>query len=162
MNATSYRSLFIDTWGWLALGHRRDNYHQIVKKIYQQVRQNKVPLYTSDYVLDELTRLLFQREIFQEAVTFVEGILQSAEIKILSVEHVSAARFLSAWHLRKQFQDKPRISFTDFTSMVIMKELKIQHILTKTSIFYRWAWDLSECLKLKIFPQDKFKKQKLV
>ncbi len=29
-----YRTIFVDTWGWLALGHRRDNYHQQVKNLY--------------------------------------------------------------------------------------------------------------------------------
>ena len=59
-----YRSIFIDTWGWLALGYRRDNYHQSIKELYYQLKQQKTLIYTSDYVLDELISLLFRREKF--------------------------------------------------------------------------------------------------
>ena len=37
--------------------------------------------------------------------------------------------------LRLKFQDKPRISFTDLTSMVVMKELRIADILTGDTHF---------------------------
>ncbi len=37
--------------------------------------------------------------------------------------------------LRLKYQDKPKISFTDFTSMVVMKELSIKTILTEDEHF---------------------------
>jgi uncharacterized protein len=37
--------------------------------------------------------------------------------------------------MRQRFADKPRISFTDLTTMVIMAELKITQILTADSHF---------------------------
>jgi hypothetical protein len=30
--------VFIDTWGWLALGHRKDAYHHEVKDVYKKLR----------------------------------------------------------------------------------------------------------------------------
>ena len=42
--------------------------------------------------------------------------------------------FVDTW-VRKRFQDKPRISFTDLTSMTIMQELDIQHVLTADAHF---------------------------
>jgi predicted nucleic acid-binding protein len=50
--------IFVDTWGHLALGHRRDPHHLEVKKFYQGLRDQGVAIYTSDYVLDELVTLL--------------------------------------------------------------------------------------------------------
>jgi predicted nucleic acid-binding protein len=129
------RSIFIDTWGWLALGHRKDNYHAQVKYLYQEIRKKQVIVYTSDYVLDELITLLFKREIFSEAVTFVQGILDSANINKISIEKVTLPRLIKTWELRKKLQDKPQISFTDLTSMIIMQELGIQYVLTDDSHF---------------------------
>jgi predicted nucleic acid-binding protein len=92
-----YKSIFIDTWGWLALGHRRDNYHQAVKQLYYQLKQQKTLIYTSDYVLDELISLLFRRENFQEVSIFLEGILQSEELGNLQIERVTSERFKRAY-----------------------------------------------------------------
>ena len=70
----NHKAIFIDTWGWMALGHRREPRHEQVKRICQEFRSTQVSMYTSDYVLDELVTLLFRRETFEEAVHFVEGI----------------------------------------------------------------------------------------
>ncbi|MGK7932673.1 MAG: type II toxin-antitoxin system VapC family toxin [Microcystaceae cyanobacterium] len=125
------QSIFIDTWGWLALAHRQDQHHQNVKDLYKNLRQSQVRIYTSDYVLDELISLLFRRENFDYSVRFMEGILQNSHQGRFQIENVNQARFLLALGLRKQFQEKPKISFTDFTSMVIMQELGIQYVLTE-------------------------------
>lgn len=91
--------VFVDTWGWLALGHAKDPWHNEV--------------YTSDYILDELITLLFRREHFSEA-----------------------------WKLREKLDDKPKISFTDLTSAVVMKSNNIQTVLTDDDHFLQIGYDL--------------------
>jgi len=44
-------------------------------------------------------------------------------------------RFFQAFSLRQRFADKPKISFTDLTTMVIMSEMKVTKILTADSHF---------------------------
>lgn len=127
--------ILIDTWGWLALGHRRDQYHQDVKALYQKLRATQTPIHTSDYILDEVMTLLFKREVFQEAVQFVEGIFRAVELEQVEIHRITSQRFQTAWSLRKQFQDKPLISFTDLTSMALMRELNIQQVLTQDEHF---------------------------
>ena len=129
------KAVFIDTWGWLALGHRRDALHQEVKAFYRALQKEGSLCYTTDYVLDETITLLFRQEVFEEAIRFMEGIFQSAEERRLIIERVTSERFSSAWRLRKQFQDKPKISFTDLTSMVIMEEKGIKSVLTEDEHF---------------------------
>jgi predicted nucleic acid-binding protein len=129
------KAVFIDTWGWLALGHRRDARHQEVKALYQALQKEGSLCYTTDYVLDETITLLFRREVFEEAIRFMEGIFQSVEERRLIIERVTSERFSSAWRLRKKFQDKPKISFTDLTSMVIMEEQGIKSVLTEDEHF---------------------------
>ncbi|HED03407.1 MAG TPA: PIN domain-containing protein [Candidatus Fraserbacteria bacterium] len=53
----------------------------------------------------------------------------------MRVERVTADRFSAAWELRKRFQDKPLISFTDLLSMVLMKEQGIRQVLTEDEHF---------------------------
>ena len=127
--------LFIDTWGWMALGHRREPRHEEVKRLFRELRRHGIPVYTSDYVLDELITLLFRREVFEEAKRFVESILGAAVLGQLRIERVTPDRFSAAWELRKRFRDKPSISFTDLTSMVIMDERGIRQVLTEDEHF---------------------------
>ena len=128
-------AVFIDTWGWLALGHRLDARHREIKAFYQALQEGDSLCYTTDYVIDETITLLFRREIFEEAIRFMEGIFQSAAEQRLIIERVTSERFSSAWKLRKQLQDKPKISFTDLTSMVIMKDKGIKRVLTEDEHF---------------------------
>jgi uncharacterized protein len=127
--------VFIDTWAWLALGYRREDRHSEVIQIYQTLRSRRATIYTSDYVLDELITLLFRRERFEEATRYVEGIFAAAALGHIQVERVTAERFANTWNLRKRFQDKGAISFTDLSSMLIMQERGIQQILTEDKHF---------------------------
>ena len=135
-------ALFIDTWGWLALGHKQDPFHSTVKSYYAAAQKNLHPVVTSDYVLDETITLIFRRETTDEAIKFMEGIYQSADSGFLTIERVTTGRFAAAWQLRKRLSDKPLISFTDIVSMVIMQERGIQRILTRDEHFLHVGMDL--------------------
>ncbi|MGE0826257.1 MAG: type II toxin-antitoxin system VapC family toxin [Candidatus Binatia bacterium] len=137
-------AVLIDTWGWLALGHRRDSRHQEIKALYQQLRREGARLYTTDYVLDEVMTLIFRRESFAEAVSFMEGIFQASQEGRLVIERVTSERFTAAWKLRKRFHDKPKISFTDLTSMVIMQDRNIKKVLTDDDHFTHVGMNLQK------------------
>ena len=127
--------VFVDTWGWCALGYRADRQHAKAVEFYRHLRQREAPVFTSDYVLDEVLTLLYRRTSHPEATRFAEGILAAAALGHLSVERVTADRFTRAWVLRKQLDDKPNISFTDLTSMVIMQERHIVQVFTEDAHF---------------------------
>jgi predicted nucleic acid-binding protein len=128
-------SVFVDTWAWVAHGHRKDSRHKEVAQLFGKLRRKKSPLYTSDYVLSETLNLLFRRELFAEAVRFAEGLFEDAGRGSLVIERVTPARFAEAWRLRLRFRDKPDISFTDLTSMVIMEELGLVQVFTDDAHF---------------------------
>lgn len=87
-------AVFIDTWGWLALGHRRDSYHQKIKDFYQALKAHGVRLSTTDYVLDEAITLVFRREVYEEAVRFMEGIFEAGQQAADNrTDHAGAFRF---------------------------------------------------------------------
>lgn len=132
---TNDRAIFVDTWGWVALGNRHDDYHPEVRQLYEGLTSAKIPIHTSDYVLDEVITLLFKREAFQNAFRFVQGIFQASELGQLQLHRVTTEDFQAAWQLRQRFQDKPSISFTDLTSMTIMRRSKLQRVLTQDEHF---------------------------
>jgi predicted nucleic acid-binding protein len=123
--------LFVDTWGWVAVADRRDAGHDAAAEVFRQARLTGGAI-TSNFILDETFTLLFQRRPFDEAWHFTTDIVRSPFIEILEV---TEARFFRAIELRKQFSDKPRISFTDLSTMAIMVELGITDILTADSHF---------------------------
>ena len=65
--------VFVDTWGWCALGHRADSQHRAALEFYRRLREGSAPAFTSDYVLDEVITLLYRRASHAEATRFVEG-----------------------------------------------------------------------------------------
>jgi predicted nucleic acid-binding protein len=122
--------VFIDTWGWLTLRDRKESRHQEVKDFYLQFRDQNGIIYTSDYVIDETITLVFKRLPFKTAKESLSKINKAIEEGYLQVEWVTPERFEKAKGLRLKYQDKPKISFTDLTSMVIMKELGVKDIIT--------------------------------
>jgi predicted nucleic acid-binding protein len=124
-------AVFIDTWGWMALGHAREPRHPQVKRLLRELRRSGIPVYTSDYVMNELITLLFRREAFEEAARLVESILGAAALGQVRIERVTPDRFFAGWELCKRFHDKPTISFTDLTSMAILGERGIHQVLTE-------------------------------
>lgn len=127
--------IFVDTWGWLAYGHRRDAHHGTVRELVETCISNRAPIHTSDYVLDELITLLFRREAYEESVRFLDGLFADSTRGVLQIQKVTTERFQAALELRKRFRDKPDISFTDLMSMAIMRELQIKTVVTGDSHF---------------------------
>lgn len=136
MNEETFNEpIFVDTWGWLAFGHARDKYHAEVKDTFLKLSNDNIPIFTSDYVLDELITLIFRREDFDKSIKFINNILSASSLGHLKIEKVTSERFMSALELRKRYKDKLKISFTDFTTMVIMKEIGIRNILSMDKHF---------------------------
>jgi predicted nucleic acid-binding protein len=90
---------------------------------------------TTDYVLDETMKRLFSAAPFAKARLFFEGLFEASRQGLLDIEHVTPERFIRAWRLRLRYHDKPRISFTDLTSFVVMRELGLREALTADAHF---------------------------
>jgi len=127
--------LFIDTWGWLELRDRRGSRHKEVQKFYEEFQRQGGNAYTSDYVLDETITRLFSRLHFKAADESLTLIQKAVSAGFLCLEQITPERFDKAVELRRKYQDKPRISFTDLTSMVVMSELGITEVLTEDDHF---------------------------
>ena len=127
--------MFVDTWGWLSLADADDPAHNAVKNLRETDIEAGRRWVTSDYVLDETITRLFARRPFHEAERFCSALFRAQQRGLLFIEPIHAARFREAYQLRVRYNDKPRVSFTDLTSFVVMEELTIRHVLTGDSHF---------------------------
>ncbi len=127
--------LFIDTWGWIVLKNKREPKHKELNAFYSSWRNQKGISYTTDYVLDETFTLLFRRLPFKEAKKSQDTIDLAIKEGYLRLVRITAERFEKAKDLRIKFRDKPGISFTDLTSMVVMIEMGISDIITQDDHF---------------------------
>jgi len=123
------------TWAWLALGHRRDSFHHKVEKVFREIQSENMSAVSSEYILYELITLLFRRENYTECVRFTDTLPAAVKNDELVIEKISEDRFQRSRQLRKRLKDKPDISFTDITSMIIMQDLSIRYILTDDEHF---------------------------
>lgn len=128
-------SLFIDTWGWLTLNDQKETLHKETVNCYRQCLKQQWTFVTSDYVLDETFTLFFKRLSRYQAQKSSQALLDSFQEDNFRLINVNQERFYQTVKLRNQYLDKPRISFTDLSSMVIMREFNIIHILTNDSHF---------------------------
>jgi predicted nucleic acid-binding protein len=127
--------LFVDTWAWLVLANDRDPAFGSVSRLRASVAGQPGAWVTTDYVLDETMTRLFALAPSAQARRFMEGIFEASRRGLLDIEHVTPERFTRAWRLRLRYHDKPRISFTDLTSFVVMRELGLHHALTADAHF---------------------------
>ncbi|HUO10828.1 MAG TPA: PIN domain-containing protein [Phycisphaerae bacterium] len=131
-------SVFVDTGPWYASVVPTDPSHA---SVLAWLRQNKQPLITSDYVIDETLTLLRSRGEKARAVALGRRLLDLSDVTIHFLEEPLVRR---AWTL---FRDNPERgwSFTDCTSKVLMERLHVKQVLTFDSHF-------SEFGGLQIFP----------
>ncbi|MEI6222031.1 MAG: PIN domain-containing protein [bacterium] len=128
-------NVFVDTWGWVALGNSSDCHHKEACEIFKVITTKHCKLTTSDFVLDETISLLSRRVFHGKVSTFIDGILAMRKQNELSLVAVDDQVFHAAWVLRKKLSDKPKLSFTDCTSFVIMKTNNISQVVTADQHF---------------------------
>lgn len=128
-------NIFVDTWGWITLQDSREISHKAVVDVYRQVRLSRARLYTTDYVLDETFTLLSKRLPFTQTKHFIRIIGQATRQGYLELLWITPERFQTTQALRLKYNDKPNISFTDLSSMIVMNEVGIQHVLTGDAHF---------------------------
>lgn len=120
------QKVFVDTSGWVALFVVNDNYHKKALDIFEELMSSKSVMFTSDYVIDETITTILVRGNHKQSVIAGKSLLTSKIIKIVCV---NTDYFQEAWGLYQKYKDK-EFSFTDVTSLVIMKWLDINRVFS--------------------------------
>ncbi len=128
-------AVFVDTWARLGIAHKHDPYHARAVQTHRAFQKDKARYVTTDYVLTEVMTSLFPVVSYAKARRFMLNLFQSFKAGRYQLVFVSPDQFERAWVLRQKYHDKPKISFTDFTSMVVMQDLGITDIFTGDAHF---------------------------
>ncbi len=118
--------VFVDTSGWVGFFVENDQNHSKAVSIFEKIKSFKLPIYTSDYCVDETITTILAIGNHKQSVLAGEALLAS---KIIKIVNVCPDYFLAAWELYQKYKDK-HFSFTDVTSFVIMKGLNITRVFS--------------------------------
>jgi predicted nucleic acid-binding protein len=118
--------LFVDTAGWMACADGSDPSHCKAVAVRDSWLEGGGLFVTSDYVADETLSLLRIRLGIDAAEAWWQQVDGSSRVRW---EYVSLARADKARGLFFRYRDKA-FSFTDCTSFVLMRELKLREALT--------------------------------
>lgn len=129
------RKVFFDSWGWVAIANKNDNYHERVCSFYKDLLLSRGMPVTTDYILAETITFLRSKIDFKFVDTFIETILNAAVNDKIILERIDEERWTKAWELSKKCRDKPYISFFDFSSFVVIKEIGVTDVLSADKHF---------------------------
>lgn len=129
------RKVFFDSWGWVAIANKDDNYHDRVYSFYKELLLSRGLPITTDYILAETITFLRAKIDFKLVDIFIETILDAVKNSRIILERIDGKRWAKAWELSKKYYDKPYISFFDLSSFVVMKELRITDVLSNDKHF---------------------------
>ena len=121
---------FVDSRVWIAAFNKKDKHHTAASKIIQHLLDEQIDkVYISDYVFEEVTTYIKKKISPEASILVVEAMLDSQNIEIIFMNEKS---FNASYHIFKMYD---RLSFTDASIVVMMKNRKIQYLYSFDSGF---------------------------
>jgi len=120
------REVLVDSSGLYTLADRRDPLRAAAERCVAGLLKSHVGLVLTDYIIDEACTLAKARGGGYGALRLLEIIEQSKAFRML---WIGEERFESAKSFFRKHSDHG-YSFTDCTSFVVMRELRIRDVMT--------------------------------
>jgi predicted nucleic acid-binding protein len=130
------KALFVDTAGWVACADGADPAHLRASAARDAALEAGQTLVTTDFIVDETLTLIRFRLGLEAAAGWWTQVDGSPRLRW---ESIGSDRFEKARHLFFQYRDK-EFSFTDCTSFVTMRELKLAQVLTTDRHFHQMGF----------------------
>ena len=130
--------LFVDTAGWMSMADKNDKLNKECIRTRDKWLEKGNLLVTTDYVIDETLTLIRMRIGIDGADKWWSQVSGSPRLK---VEWIHFERFEKACRYFFKWRDKS-FSFTDCTSFVVMKELKLKRALTGDKHFIEAEFEI--------------------
>lgn len=125
------REIFADTSGLYALIDRNDGLHAAARRALDELLRNGRRLVVTDYIIDETVTLARSRGGRIVADRVLDLVDQSRGLRI---EWIGPERFHSTREYFRRHADHA-YSFTDCSSFVVMRELRLTQALTSDRHF---------------------------
>ena len=114
------RAVFVDTSAWDALEDSSDSNHAVAVRYRTILRQERMPLYVTNFVLDECLTLLLQNVGYVRTVAFKRtidrmqtgGVLVAVHVSA-EIEHAAAVPQLSQGHILALCLQRPSAASAD-------------------------------------------------
>jgi predicted nucleic acid-binding protein len=119
-------NLFVDSAAWQALYAANDKYHALAARAFRELADQKITFCVTDYVFDEAITLLLNRVGHDAARRCGEWLLSSERVRFIRID---PDQWDEAWEIFKHYEDKA-FSFTDCTSFVVMRQLRLHDAFT--------------------------------
>ena len=130
------KALFVDTAGWMACADAADPAHRRARAARDAALEAGHLLVTTDHVVDETLTLIRVRLGIAAAEAWWAQVDGSSRVRHETIDALRAekARAVFFRHRDKDY------SFTDCTSLVVMRELKLKEALTTDRHFRRMGF----------------------
>ena len=134
--------LFADTAGWMACADEADPAHRHAVAARDRWLESGGGIVTTDYIIDETLTLLRVRLGLRAAELWWRQIEGSTRLRweCVGIERADKARAIFFRFLDKDY------SFTDCTSFVVMKELRLRQALTTDKHFAQMGFEMLPAL----------------
>ena len=131
-------NIFIDTSAFIALLRTEDDRHVRAESRLKGFGDGGIRWVTTDYVASETYTTLLGREGYRMAMEFDRQL----QLGGWQMEWIDKARFVKAQEVFRRFNKDKRWSFTDCSSYVVMKELKIKQAFAFDEHFRQMGFEL--------------------
>ena len=131
-------ALFVDTAGWVACADAADPAHRASCAVRDAALEAGQILVTTDYVADETLTLVRLRLGVAAAQAWWDQVDGSPRLRWEQIDH---ERFEKARRLFFQYRDKD-FSFTDCSSFVVMRELRLTDALSTDRHFRQMGFQI--------------------
>ncbi len=128
--------IFVDSSAWIAFAIHDEPRHKDVVNVVEEALKGSTVLFTSNDVVDETVTRLVTSVGFHKAKSFYTPFRQNIKngfVRQLWVDEVLQGE---AWRLLEKFSDQV-LSFTDATTVVLMKRFNIGTLITLDSDFIK-------------------------
>ena len=130
--------LFVDTAGWMAAADAKDPLNSVCRAVRDEWLEAGGTLITTNYVVDETMTLIRMRLGLEAAEKWWRQVSESQRCRF---EWITPDRELEALRWFFTWKDQT-FSFTDCTSFVVMKDMKIEKAMTSDHHFLTAGFDI--------------------
>ena len=141
MSGPGTTPLFIDTSAFFAYLVENSPRHDRANAVMNAVQGGDLrfrSMYTTGYILSELSTLILRKKGHDKAIETLQRIRGSPAVAIL---HIDAAQFDAVCDEFHRFDDQ-QISFVDHTTGVLAREVNAEHIFSFDSDFRMLGFSL--------------------
>jgi len=121
---------FIDSCVWIAAFNKKDVKHEPAKEIVTAIIEGRIKnAMITDYIFNEVVTYIRKKINANASNQAANALLDSEHVMIANIDETS---FIAAFHV---FQGYDALSFTDATTVVLMKNLKVKTLFSFDSGF---------------------------